>query len=316
MISMKQLTESDIKGIRILADEGDASAQYAYARILNASKDFDAIKIVSYLKRSAKQGNTKALYMLAYFLFFGEGIEKDIEQSEQNCSKATIHGYTPAKRFLRTIEEYKLLTTKMHEPAVAYKAIYMSIKQRDTQIIEPLLEEDVYFIDCLLKPVQGKKEVIKLLANKFDILSKKKIKDQVNYIPTPRYGTIVEHYTNGYRRSLILCRVNQEGKIDRITRQPSNWGLNMEGIYINAGSQPLTRTNLLIKDNGYHKGHMFCMNCGTLSEDLKWVRCSKNIPKFGITLEGRMSICPKCQKEVEFIFEKSNTLSKFADINH
>ena len=61
---------------------------------------------------------------------------------------------------------------------------------------------------------------------------------------------------------------------------------------------------------------MFCMNCGTLSEDLKWVRCSKNIPKFGITLEGRMSICPKCQKEVEFIFEKSNTLSKFADINH
>ena len=174
MISMKQLTESDIKGIRILADEGDASAQYAYARILNASKDFDAIKIVSYLKRSAKQGNTKALYMLAYFLFFGEGIEKDIEQSEQNCSKATIHGYTPAKRFLRTIEEYKLLTTKMHEPAVAYKAIYMSIKQRDTQIIEPLLDEDVYFIDCLLKPVQGKKEVIKLLANKFDILSKKK----------------------------------------------------------------------------------------------------------------------------------------------
>lgn len=48
---------------------------------------------------------------------------------------------------------------------------------------------------------------------------------------------------------------------------------------------------------------MFCMNCGTLSEDLKWVRCSKNIPKFGITLEGRMSICPKCQKEVEFILE-------------
>ncbi len=311
-----KLTVSDIERIQEKADKGDAYAQYAYARVLNASKDFDAIKIVSYLEKSAKQGYNKAMYVLTYFLFFGEGIEKDVERAEYCCEKSAISGYIPAKRFLSIIRDYKHLTAEMSEPLEVYKAIFVAFQRHDIQPILPLLDEDVCFIDSLLSPIYGKEKVVEALAGKFEELNKGNIEDQISYIPTYRYGTIIEQYIKGYRRSLILCRVNQEGKIDRITRQPSNWGLNMEGIYINAGSQPLTRTNLLIKDNGYHKGHMFCMNCGTLSEDLKWVRCSKNIPKFGITLEGRMSICPKCQKEVEFIFEKSNTLSKFADINH
>ena len=48
-----KLTLSDIERIQEKADKGDAYAQYAYARVLNASKDFDAIKIVSYLDKSA-----------------------------------------------------------------------------------------------------------------------------------------------------------------------------------------------------------------------------------------------------------------------
>ncbi len=87
----------DIKELEVLANEGDASAQYDLAKYYYDLEEDEYLELaVKWLKKSAEQDYTKALFDLAILYEDAYGVEEDYEMAMNLFFKAAEKGYTKA----------------------------------------------------------------------------------------------------------------------------------------------------------------------------------------------------------------------------
>ena len=187
-------------------------------------------------------------------------------------------------------------------------ALYRAFLHHDINYIEPRLDENVILSDLMRYPTPGKKDVMEWLE---EGVSRKEL--QPSLVSTERFGMVTETYIPDNKRtivrSLYFIRTNEENKIDRIARQPIVWS----EYCFDAGSTPFSWEEiepcLNDVDTKFNRGFMFCMNCGKLSHELKWIRFHSNPDLHdGYSYIGRMSVCPDCQQQVEFHCENCKKL--------
>ena len=138
---------------------------------------------------------------------------------------------------------------------------------------------------------------------------------QVSLVPTVRFGMVVEiHIPNDMHnliRSLFFSRTNEEERIDRIAHQAYNGG----DFCFTTGNEPFLWQEIAPclndLDTARHpasalvRGRMFCMGCGKLSHELRWIRFHSNPALHdGFTYIGTMSVCTDCQQQVEFYLKE------------
>ena len=286
------------------AKEGNSEAQCRYGYYLAKNPKADIRKAIEMFALSAKQGYSMSKYFLSVILFFGDGVEKDFTRSKQLCIDASNDGCAPAKRFLQLIESFEHLSLKESKVPVWYSILYETFVNRDVSKIKLAMRDDVHYSDVLGKTIIGKENVVSALQN---YVSQMDDSIETDFIPTERYGTVIELYRPGYRRILVVCRTEGFGVITNIAFLPSYWGINVSGIYYNAMRNPFgwneIERQLHKQADGYHEGHMFCMKCGTISKLLDWIHF-ESAPQQGVSLHGQMSVCTNCKEQVEFIFEE------------
>ncbi|MBQ2969825.1 MAG: sel1 repeat family protein [Bacteroidaceae bacterium] len=293
----------ELAKIKVLADAGDASAQWRYAMIRGAETSRNVDEILYYLRESAAQDNKYGQYFLAYFLAFGDGCERNIELAESLCRKAAENGHEPAERLMYEIDRYQFLLQEYDiEVEYPYPILFQALYNHDVELLIPHLADDVVLIDVLREPLYGKPEVVSYLKQRFSV--DKDANMRPNYYPSQRYGNIIELYVPNRRRLVLIAKVNDDGKIDRIAYQPLVWEDVFNGLFSSCCNSPLDLDNLESDENGYHKGHMFCGTCGCLSHELNWFKFeSSNVGTKHAKYKGRVSICPKCGDVVECIIE-------------
>lgn len=293
----------ELARIKVLADAGDANAQWRYAMIHGAETSRNVDEILYYLRESAAQDNKYGQYFLAYFLAFGDGCERNIELAESLCRKAAENGHEPAERLMYEIDRYQFLLQEYDiEVDYPYPILFQALYSHDVELLIPHLADDVVLIDVLREPLYGKPEVVSYLKQRFSV--DKDVNMRPNYYPSQRYGNIIELYVPNRRRLVLIAKVNDDGKIDRIAYQPLVWEDVFNGLFSSCCNSPLDLENLESDENGYHKGHMFCGTCGCLSHELNWFKFeSSNVGTKHAKYKGRVSICPKCGDVVECIIE-------------
>lgn len=286
------------------AKEGNPEAQCRYGYYLAKNPKADRRRAIEMFALSAKQGYSMSKYFLSVILFFGDGVEKDFTRSKQLCIDASNDGCAPAKRFLQLIESFEHLSLKEGKVPVWYSTLYETFVNRDVSKIKLAMRDDVRYSEILGKTIIGKENVVSALEN---YVSQMDANIEIDFIPTERYGTVIELYRPGYRRILVVCRAEGFGVITNIAFIPSYWGINDSGIYYNAMRNPFgwneIERQLHKQVEGYHEGHMFCMKCGTISKWLDWIHF-ESAPQQGVSLQGQMSVCTNCNEQVEFIFEE------------
>lgn len=296
----------NMKQIKQKADNGDATAQWQYAVLKNCEPIRDIAEILSYLEKSVKQDNAYAQYLMSYFLFYGDGCEKDIERAKILCEKSIQKGCKQAERLQHNILKYEEISQRKIPITMQYQILYHAWNTMNAKILEPYLSEDVVLVDILTKPIKGHDDVLLYLTKKFQQDSDNGIKRDISLLPTERYGNILEIFRRGYRRCLVICKTDECGKIDRIAIQPSVYGDLSIGHFSNCTSEPYPIEMIahphLKTDNQYNQGFMFCTSCGRLSYELEWfnfepIEFSKR------NIQGRISICPQCKKQVEHYIE-------------
>lgn len=279
--------------------EGDATEQWVYANHLlsNSKSDIARYQLgIDLLKRAAANGHTLAQGELAFRLYYGEGIDKDEQLALEFCNQALEHWKRPQwERLHKIITRPKNLILSNSQ-----LALYRAFLHHDSSYIESRLDENVIFSDLLRYPTEGKKDVIECLEK--CILDKNV---QTSLISTERYGMVTEIFSpNEVRntiRSIYLMRSNSDNKINRIARQPIVWN----EFCFNVGSEPFyweeIEPCLKAEIKTFNRGLMFCMGCGKLSHELKWIRFQSN-PELheGFFYTGKMSVCPDCRQQVEF----------------
>lgn len=293
----------ELARIKVLADAEDANAQWRYAMIHGAETSRNVDEILYYLRESAAQDNKYGQYFLAYFLAFGDGCERNIELAESLCRKAAENGHEPAERLMYEIDRYQFLLQEYDiEVDYPYPILFQALYSHDVELLIPHLADDVVLIDVLREPLYGKPEVVSYLKQRFSV--DKDVNMRPNYYPSQRYGNIIELYVPNRRRLVLIAKVNDDGKIDRIAYQPLVWEDVFNGLFSSCCNSPLDLENLESDENGYHKGHMFCGTCGCLSHELNWFKFeSSNVGTKHAKYKGRVSICPKCGDVVECIIE-------------
>ena len=298
------MTDSEeLARIKVLADAGDASAQWRYAMIRGAETSRNVDETLYYLRESAAQDNKYGQYFLAYFLAFGDGCERNIELAESLCRKAAENGHESAERLMYEINRYQFLLQEQDiEVEYPYPILFQALYNHDVELLIPHLADDVVLIDVLREPLYGKPEVVSYLKQRFSV--DKDANMRPNYYPSQRYGNIIELYVPNRRRLVLIAKANDDGKIDRIAYQPLVWEDVFNGLFSSCCNSPLDLENLESDENGYHKGHMFCETCGCLSHELDWFKFeSSDVGTMHAKYKGRVSICPKCGEVVECIIE-------------
>lgn len=278
---------------------GYASDRWKYAQhlLLDSRSDYKQYKLgIALLKQAAFQGHTMAQGELAYRLYYGKGIDKDVKKALEWCEKALEKWKRP--QWLRLREE--ITKPKNIMLSNAQMALYRTFLHHDLSYIEPRLDDNVILSDLMRYPTPGKMDVMEWLE---ECVSRKEL--QMSLVSTDRYGMVTETFVpNNMRtivRSLYFLRTNAENKIDRIARQPIVWS----EYCFDAGSTPFgweeIEPCLNDVDTKFNRGFMFCMNCGKLSHELKWIRFHSSPDLHGgYSYIGRMSICPDCRQQVEF----------------
>ena len=299
------INSEEIARIKVLADAGDANAQWRYAMIRGAETSRNVDEILYYLRESAAQDNKYGQYFLAYFLAFGDGCERDIELAASLCRKAKEKGHEPAERLMHEIDKYQFLLQEQDtEVKFPYPILFQAIYSHDVELLIPYLADDVVLIDVLREPFYGKPEVISYLKHRFSV--DKDANMEPNYYPSERYGNIIELYVPNRRRLVLIAKVNDDGKIDRIAYQPLVWEDVFNGLFSSCCNSALELENLELDEdeNGYHKGYVFCGTCGCLSSELDWFKFeSSKVDTKHAKYKGKVSICPKCGDVVECIIE-------------
>lgn len=271
--------------------------KYAQHLLLDSRSDYKQYKLgVALLKQAAFQGHAMAQGELAYRLYFGKGIDKDEKKALEWCEKALEKWKRPQWLRLREV----ITKPKNIMLSNAQMALYRAFLHHDISYIEPRIDENVILSDLMRYPTPGKKDVMEWLE---EGVSRKEL--QPSLVSTERFGMVTETYIpNNMRtivRSLYFIRTNEKNKIDRIARQPIVWS----EYCFDAGSTPFDwgeiEPCLNDVDTKFNRGFMFCMNCGKLSHELKWIRFHSNPDLHdGYSYIGRMSVCPDCQQQVEF----------------
>ena len=313
------INSEEIARIKVLADSGDASAQWRYAMIRGAEMSRNVDEILYYLRESAAQDNKYGQYFLAYFLAFGDGCERNIELAESLCRKAAENGHEPAERLMYEIDRYQFLLQEQDvEVEYPYPILFQALYNHDVELLIPHLADDVVLIDVLREPLYGKPEVVSYLKQRFSV--DKDVNMRPNYYPSQRYGNIIELYVPNRRRLVLIAKANDDGKIDRIAYQPLVWEDVFNGLFSSCCNSPLDLENLESDENGYHKGHMFCETCGCLSHELDWFKFeSSDVGTMHAKYKGRVSICPKCGDVVECViegYEKQSVESNLIETLH
>lgn len=281
----------------ILAGTASDCWEFAQQILLNPRIDYEQYELgITMLNRASEQGHAMAQGDLAFCLYYGRGIAKDEKKALELCNKALEHCKHP-----KWIRLHDVITKpKNIMLSNAQMALYRAFLHHDISYIEPRLDDDVVFSELFRYPTLGKLDVLEILE---DIVSHREL--QPSLVPTDRYGMVTESYRpNNIRtivRSLYFIHTNAANKIDRIARQPIVW----DDYCFNAGSSPFDWEEiepcLNDIDTRLNRGLMFCMNCGKLSHELKWIRFHSNPDLHGgYSYFGRMSICPDCHQQVEF----------------
>lgn len=280
---------------------GFASKRWEYAKyflLKNPKSDYKQYRMgITLLKQAAMQGNAFAQGELAYHLYYdGKGIDKDEKKALEWCNKALERWKSP-----QMIRLHEVITRPQNIMlSNAQMSLYRAFLHHDISYIEPRLDENVILSDLMRYPTPGKKDVTEWLK---ECVSREEIKPSL--VSTDRFGMVTETYVpNNIRnivRSLYFIRTNEENKIDRIARQPIVWS----EYCFDAGSTPFDWEEiepcLNDDDTKFNRCFMFCMNCGELSHELKWIRFHSNPDLHdGYSYIGRMSVCPDCRQQVEF----------------
>lgn len=307
---------------------GDVEAQWKYSKFLMGSNSTieEYRQGLVFLILAASQGHCLAQIDLAYKEFYGKGGNKDIDDALLLCERSIstfqeaiqkqntddksqlsflIRNQNKAIRLRDTILKLRSIKDPVSD---AQLALCQAFEHRNMSILEPMLDEQVTFTVMFRPPYIGKTEVL----NCFERLLKKDF--EISFIPTERYGMVLELYfpndMHNIIRSLLLTRTNENEKIQRIAHQAYNGG----DYCFTIGSKPFAWEEIepCLSDidtarnpqSSIIRGRMFCMNCGKLSDDLKWIHFHSN-PKLhnGFSYIGRMSVCPDCHQQVEFICE-------------
>ena len=84
---------------------GFASKRWEYAKyflLMNPNSDYKHYRMgITLLKQAAIQGNAFAQGDLAYLLYYGKGIDKDVKQALEWCNKALDKWKSPQMMRLR-----------------------------------------------------------------------------------------------------------------------------------------------------------------------------------------------------------------------
>ena len=332
---MNRLTNEGLEQKKKEAEEaarrGDVAAQWVYGRyLLMPNCTYEQYQEgLSFLKLAASQGHCLAQTDLAYFEFYGKGCEKNVDDALLQCERAIttiqeiIHiqdGKAPDQepnfwsiRLQRAVilrDTINKLKTVSNHVSDAQKALLHSFEKHDLSEFENLLDEKATLSFMIRPTYVGKEEVVKWF--KEQILSKEY---RVAIMPTLRFGMAVEIYIpNEMRnivRSLFFTRTNNEGRIDRVAHQAYDGG---EFCFIPGGEpfqweeiEPCLENVDTTRHSGsvLVRGRMFCMSCGKLSNELKWIHFHSNPTLHnGFTYTGIMSVCVDCQQQVEFFLDK------------
>ena len=178
------MTDSEeLARIKVLADAGDASAQWRYAMIRGAETSRNVDETLYYLRESAAQDNKYGQYFLAYFLAFGDGCERNIELAESLCRKAAENGHESAERLMYEINRYQFLLQEQDiEVEYPYPILFQALYNHDVELLIPHLADDVVLIDVLREPLYGKPEVVSYLKQRFSV--DKDANMRPNYYPS------------------------------------------------------------------------------------------------------------------------------------
>ena len=314
--------------VKEAALEGDITAQWKYSKYLMGSNSTyeEYRQGLVFLILAASHGQCFAQIDLAYTEFYGKGGQKDIDDALLLCKRAIstfqeaiqkhnrddkanlsflMRNQNKAIRLRDTILKLRSITEPVSD---AQLTLCQAFERHDMSILEPMLDDLVTFSLMCRPHYNGKTKVL----NCFEKLLTKDY--HVSFVPTERYGMVVELYIpndiHNLIRSLLIVRTNDKGKIHRIAHQAYNGG----DYCFPPGCEPFDWKEiepcLNDIDTARHpqsaivRGRMFCMNCGKLSHELKWIHFHST-PKLhnGFSYIGRMSVCPDCHQQVEFICE-------------
>ena len=311
------------------ASAGDLSAQWRYAFLLmDACNSYEQYKegLLS-LVTAATRGHVLAQIDLAYIEFYGKGCEKNLEgalalcenalttiEKKKLCSHRDKEGFDDPSNWLiaqqrairlrDTILEQEFLPKQVSD---AQSALFQSLENHDWSHLENMLDENVILSLWLKPPCVGKTDVLNWFEERMTNRDY-----EVSFVPTERHGMVVEvYFPNDKRnivRSLFLVRTNKGGKIDRIAHRAYNgdFGFSVGREPFSWGEIEPCLNDLEVGYKPYSpliKGRMFCMYCGKLSHELRWIRFhSKPTIHDRFTYGGTMSVCTDCRQQVEFCF--------------
>jgi TonB family protein len=102
------VSKSDIELIKILAEQGDADAQYELGKCYAEGEGGlpeNLRETAFWWEKAAKQGNKDAQYGLGKLYYKGDGVAEDLKQAEYWLKKAAEQGHEDAKELLEEVEE-------------------------------------------------------------------------------------------------------------------------------------------------------------------------------------------------------------------
>ena len=196
------LTEQEYEQLKTKAWAGAltgfASKRWEYAKYFlleNPNSDYKHYRMgVALLKQAAMQGNAFAQGDLAYLLYYGKGIDKDVKKALEWCEKALEKWKRP--QWLRLLEE--ITKPKNIMLSNAQMALYRTFLHHDLSYIEPRLDDNVILSDLMRYPTPGKMDVMEWLE---ECVSRKEL--QMSLVSTDRYGMVTETFVPNNMRTIV-----------------------------------------------------------------------------------------------------------------
>lgn len=238
----------------------------------------ETMSISDYNKKYGKNLTLKDVYGSKYVM-----------QSEGDSSCETV-----------TLEDK---VAAQHEDYASIKIIGIALSSNDYHAFRTLMTENTTMVLYDNKTVVGVDNIIDYWQD-WTFRCKK---DGVHVKYTIKYCKwfslpVLKITPQGYSSYYLAIKTN-EGRITHIERMRNPLGhpvvggpdLDWERLDIKKLKGKLTKE---IDSKHYH---ISCLDCGTASSDLKWYRVSIPMGLHGYT--GDMSVCPHCNKIIEFIPE-------------
>lgn len=175
--------------------------------------------------------------------------------------------------------------------------------RRDFSAISPLMSEETKFVMFNYKTINGGQNIIDYWQDW--ILRCKK--DGVIVLYTIKWckwfsQPVLQISPQSYADESVLIKV-QNNCISLIERIPNQIGdMMIGGPYLNWERLDIEEIrDKLIDEISPKSNHIVCLDCGTASDSLKWYRVEWSMGFHGYV--GDMSVCPHCDKVIEFIPE-------------